>query len=691
MQCCFFLINLNARTCIGVKKNTTMVFSKKECSEFYMCNLATVGGFNTDQILLVQYEMMDTAIFIKNQNKQAKIVIHNFAHNKAPCNGLWDSNSQENQIYNRTDIKESILEIQYKLYPIQQSYQKGLLGDYSMNMVVSQGCRILKTESGQDLKEPIPVDVISMPAIVAPVERNLDIYANAQDLSRTDYAIHEDKEIMKSKIRFILKYAINESYDYLLTGEWGVGAFLNPQWGMINLWNECIMELPDVKLIILFCIPVQSRYSTEEMQYNYKYFCKYLVGQENQNVDFEKIRREKEESKMMAMLLKDNDVIRSKIYGLVWGVLLAEINNHYMRSKDSHECDGWVILSSGGEIDWEMCTDMTIVMMRALRQTDLAANINVIASHLVKWKTHGFKELAEHNCNCDYVTKHLLSQPSYAGDPIGTSNHIYASKGKENLKNMALAKNMINGIFKDYMQRSVTCCLMTNPDQSSQITCLIHSFVIRSIWENKYVTSPDISRLLNMCFRILDKDVQRKIDFDTYMGIARNYQNQKSNGLKLYINNNLKPSPLRPGDNIYVSMAIILILLYDMQGYYIVNGKPIRNLNVIEMLDVDEMMLGKKINYDECLPADYYFQTMETISGCNPDPVFNAVAGSIVGLACCSNVYNDVTVRDDSGNIIESDSQKWVKHAVGSNWVVDELDKFLIKYLDVRKRSVRSG
>jgi uncharacterized protein (TIGR02452 family) len=143
------------------------------------------GGFNTDQILLVQYEMMDTAIFIKNQNKQAKIVMHNFAHNKAPCNGLLDSNSQENQIYNRTDIKESILEIQYKLYPIQQSYQKGLLGDYSMNMLVSQGCRILKTESGQELKDPIPVDVMSMPAIVAPVERSLDIYSNAQELSRT--------------------------------------------------------------------------------------------------------------------------------------------------------------------------------------------------------------------------------------------------------------------------------------------------------------------------------------------------------------------------------------------------------------------------------------------------------------------------------------------------------------------------
>jgi hypothetical protein len=95
---------------------------------------------------------------------------------------------------------------------------------------------------------------------------------------------------MKNKIRFMLKYAINESYNYLLTGEWGVGAFLNPQWGMINLWNECIMELPDVKLIILFCIPIQSKYSTEEMQYNYKYFCKYLVGQENQNVDFESLR-----------------------------------------------------------------------------------------------------------------------------------------------------------------------------------------------------------------------------------------------------------------------------------------------------------------------------------------------------------------------------------------------------------------
>ncbi len=661
-----------------------MPFTKKECSEFYICD-PTSGNFNIDQVLLCQYEMMDTAIFIKKQNKSSSILIHNFAHNNTPCNGLWDSKSQENQIYRRTDIKESIA--QHKLYPIQNSITKNSHGIYSINMLVTQNCQIFRTDSGQNLKDSVLVDIVSMPALIAPPERSLDIYTtNQYEFNRTDYALHEDKEVMKQRIRFMLMYAMNESYDYFITGEWGIGTYLNPQWGMINLWNECITELPSNKLIIIFSIPIQSIHSTEETQYNYRYFCKYLVGQENQNIDFDKIKREKEKAEKVALLLKDNNTIQSKICGLVLGVLLAEINNQYMNMKGHN--DGWDSNNADEKIDWEMSTDLTIVMMRALQATDLAVNINVIAEHLVAWKTTGFTDLSGHNYVCDYVIKHLLSQPGYVANPINVAKHIYVSKGKEDLKNTALTKNMINGIFKDYMYRSVTCCLLTNPGRASQVTCLVHSFVVRSIWENKFVTGSDISKLLNICFDMLGNDVQQKIDFDTHIAVARNYQNQKSIGLQSYLENNLKPSLLRPSDNIYVLLSIVLILLYDLQSYHKINGRVVREYNAIEMFDVDEQMSGKKIDYDKCLPADYYFRTIEIISKCNPDPVFNAVAGSIIGLACHRYVYDDTVMRDKSGNICENNSQQLIKRVTGCDWIIGEINQFIVKYLNVRATRV---
>lgn len=671
--------------------------TKKECSDFYIPSYPPNNDkFNIDNVLLCQYEMMDTAIFIKNQKSDSKILLHNFANNNKPCDGLWDSNSQENQIYRRTNIKNLILPIQHRLYPIQESYKKDVYNNYSIYMLITENCQLYSTDDGRLLKNPIYIDIVSLPPLIAPQERDLDIYItyDEDNLSRTDYNLQEDKDKTEQKIKFLLNYAIGENYDYLITGIWGIGNFLNPQWGMINLWNKSIMELPNSKLKILFCLPLYSNYNTAENEYNYKYFNRYLLGQNNQFIDFEKKNREKKEKEELSKLSKDEVLIKSKIYGLIWGTALAEINNYYsserINKNNENNNEKWILLNSDYSIDWDIGIDQTVIMMRSLIESNMNINLKLIAQLLVEWKNNGFIELEgrPNTCN-DYIMKHILSQPEYILNPLDTSEKIYKSKGADYTSNIAMARNIINGIFKDYFRRSILCCKLTQPDTACQVGCLIQSFIIRSLWDNKYITSDDLSRISNICFKIFDKDkvnnIQRKCEFDNFWMIARNYQYKMNDGLEQFIMNNLKPNGFRPENSTYMSMAISLILLYDIQGYIKIDGKYIRSMmNAIEISNIDDKLRDKKINYEDYLPDDYYFNTMEIISKCNPDNVFNAVAGSIIGLACHKNVYNDTSIKDEYGNKSESNSQQWIKYATNKEWLNTELNKFIRKYFDIR-------
>ena len=114
----------------------------------------------------------------------------------------------------------------------------------------------------------------------------------------------------------------------MITGSWGIGQFLNPHWGMINLWNKCISQLNYFNLKILFCLPIDY----QDNEYNYKYFNKYLVGQIYNGIDFNKLNQAKKEIDILSNISKDEQIIKDKIYGMVWGVALAERNSYYINS-----------------------------------------------------------------------------------------------------------------------------------------------------------------------------------------------------------------------------------------------------------------------------------------------------------------------------------------------------------------------
>ena len=267
--------------------------------------------FPIENILLCQYDMVDVAIYLKAKSPDTRILLHNFANDDKPCNGLWDSNTQENQIYNRTNIKESVIPIQYKLYPIQdEKREHDHVGNILVNMIISENCQIIKTNNEKDLTIKANIDIVSLDAVKIPAERNLDLYST-HEFPRYDYAKQVDRDRMEQRIRFLLTYAIGEGYNYFITGAWGMGCFLNPHWGLINLWNKVLRTIPANKLKILFCISVRDDPDGEAI-YIYKYFNQYLLGQNKQMLDFNKIEDDHRIKKEIEKLSEDEVDIKKK-------------------------------------------------------------------------------------------------------------------------------------------------------------------------------------------------------------------------------------------------------------------------------------------------------------------------------------------------------------------------------------------
>ena len=414
-------------------------------------------------------------------------------------------------------------------------------------------------------------------------------------------------------------------------------------------------------------------------------------------LNFEKLHNENKIKDEIRDISKDEQEIKSKIYGLVWGTALGEINNYYMQSADvKHHTESWAILNSDYSMDWDVCTDITVLAMRTMMNSipQLDLNPKIFAKNLIDWKTNGFSELADHKVCLDNVTKYVISQPGYSCDPIEVANKVYKSKRIEDASNSSMNRNILNGIFKDYLRRSILSCKLIQPDEACQISCIIHSFIIRSIWDGKYITTEAWAKISNICYKIFDNNksfdnnVQQKIDFDSYWMIGRNYQYKINEGIGPFISQNLKINNHNE-KHTFIPMTIAIIIMYDIQSHIRIDGRLVKDMmNTIEIPIVDDKLREKKIDFSKELPADYYFRQIEAISKINSDNICNATAGSILGLACYNNVYNDLAIKDENGNKIESNSQQWIKYATHKDWLNNEIETFACKYLDVRQKII---
>lgn len=188
------------------------------------------------KIKLLKGDSLTVAQLVHLKNKDSRILLLNFANNYSFCDNKYLGRTQEENIFQRTDLY-----ITKDFYPISEP-------ESDPTYILSKNVTVLRDNHGKPAGS-FKIDVISSAAIRNP--RSDMIVSDTFDYDKFDYCLRSDKKIMLEKIKAIVWEARN--YDVLITGAWGMGVFGNPIYGAINLWNKVLKK--DIVPLTIFAVP----------------------------------------------------------------------------------------------------------------------------------------------------------------------------------------------------------------------------------------------------------------------------------------------------------------------------------------------------------------------------------------------------------------------------------------------------
>jgi uncharacterized protein (TIGR02452 family) len=176
--------------------------------------------------------MIDLALHLKLQGHQVALL--NMADDKTP-GGLVHRgcNTQEECCFRRSNYHLHLLK---ELYPIPDH-----------KLIYSKSVKYIKRSEMEDceyLDRPVYLDMI---AVVAP--RHPDITKN-----RKHYVKPEEKELMRRKIRLMLKVAHRYNTEVLVLSALGCGAFHNPSLDVATLFREELLEFNGCFGLVIFAM-----------------------------------------------------------------------------------------------------------------------------------------------------------------------------------------------------------------------------------------------------------------------------------------------------------------------------------------------------------------------------------------------------------------------------------------------------
>lgn len=216
-------------------------------------------GSGIARILLTTDDSLGAAAKLRSKYPRSSILVLNFANNDHFCDRKFDGSTQEEDIARRTNLYHFMND---ELYPICRNDGPEFLMSHSVSVV--------KDADGSVI-DRFFVDILSAAAIVNP--RQVHLKVDPMDDMAYDYMYAGDRDKMLLKLRSIVNYA-GATYDFFVAGAWGMGAFNNPEYGLIKLWNRVLAETPTSKpLTVVFPIPSM----VPGKNYTMDCFKKYLV------------------------------------------------------------------------------------------------------------------------------------------------------------------------------------------------------------------------------------------------------------------------------------------------------------------------------------------------------------------------------------------------------------------------------
>ncbi|KIX94432.1 uncharacterized protein Z520_09818 [Fonsecaea multimorphosa CBS 102226] len=187
------------------------------------------------KIRVISSDTIDAALQLSHGPAQKSVCVLNMANAIRAGGGFKNGAlAQEEALCYRTSLHFTL---KLRFYPIPDK-----AAIYSPTVLVirdslANGHKLLDCQDPRKL--PV-ISVVSAAAVFQPSLGHSPAVTN-QDTSKF-YARREDREMMRDKMRVILRTAIKNRHRKIVLGAFGCGAFQNPPKEVARLWSEVLQE-----------------------------------------------------------------------------------------------------------------------------------------------------------------------------------------------------------------------------------------------------------------------------------------------------------------------------------------------------------------------------------------------------------------------------------------------------------------
>lgn len=157
-----------------------------------------------------------------------EVLALNFASARNPGGGvLTGASAQEESIARASGLYPCLLEAS-EYYEHNRALPSGFYSDY---LIYSPRVPVIKDEKGALLDQPVPISIITSPAVNAGVVK-----------LRMPKRIPEIESAMRRRIAMVLAVAAQHQHTNLVLGAWGCGVFQNDPKQIARLFKEILTE-----------------------------------------------------------------------------------------------------------------------------------------------------------------------------------------------------------------------------------------------------------------------------------------------------------------------------------------------------------------------------------------------------------------------------------------------------------------
>ena len=203
-------------------------------------NVNNVAALNKATVIeVVERDCMNCARELSEKGYYPAVL--NMASNETPGGGvLWGSAAQEESIFRRTDLFRSLY--QFAAYGEEFGVKTQAIGyplDENFGGIYSSGISLFRESErfGFKLMENpkklsfITVAAVKRPRLVAKSILSKELRIDSSHI-----------EVIKNKIRTILRIGLRHRHDCLVLGAWGCGAYANPPKHIAELFRQILLE-----------------------------------------------------------------------------------------------------------------------------------------------------------------------------------------------------------------------------------------------------------------------------------------------------------------------------------------------------------------------------------------------------------------------------------------------------------------